>query len=445
MKKSEVERVVQTIVAGALVSIAAFFAFGEAPSTYEWRASAFFTGLGILAAALSYPVGRATSGTIGFLPYLSISIIAPNIAAVLCVAVSATFAELVQKRNLLKAAFNISQHTFAIACGIWVYKSLGGTPSSTGIPSFGPFVGLAATYFALNKLAVSTVVAMTSRDSVLIHWLKSVRGSSVYDALSLPLVVVLSMVFVSKGAAWTAVAALPMLGIRQLYRMVFALEKINEELLQLMVASIEARDPYTSGHSQRVARYAKEIAKSAGLGARGIERVEMAALLHDVGKIHEEFASILRKPGRLTDAEFQCMKLHPVRSAELVGKVSHFGDLVAAVRAHHEAWNGAGYPDQLVGDAIPYHARIIAIADTVDAMTTSRPYRPGMELEQVRRELIAESGRQFDPEICAALLAPASWSRLERAVLDAQVEFPANDMTLEFGVGNTGEFVSVVS
>ncbi|MBX3132167.1 MAG: HD-GYP domain-containing protein [Gemmatimonadaceae bacterium] len=440
------ERIVEVVVAGAMVSIAAFFALGDAPSAYDWQAAGFFTGLGILAAALSYPVGRATSGTIGFLPYLSISIIAPNLAAVLSVAISTAFAELIQKRARQKAAFNIGQHTFAIACGIWVYHSLGGTSVIAGGPRVWPFLGLAATYFALNKLAVSTVVAKTAGDSVLLHWLKSVRGSSLYDALSLPLVVVLSLVFVSKGAAWTAVAALPMLGIRQLYRMVFALEKINEELLQLMVASIEARDPYTSGHSQRVARYAREIARSAGLSAKGIERVEMAALLHDVGKIHEEFATILRKPGRLTVEEFARMKLHPVRSADLVAKVSHFRDLVAVVRAHHEAWNGTGYPDQLHGDAIPHHSRIIAIADTVDAMTTSRPYRAGMTPARVREELAAESGRQFDPRICAALLAPANWTRLEQTITSAQAEFPANESGVEGqGTnGNTGEFVSAL-
>src|SRR5690606_10766005 len=206
---------------------------------------------------------------------------------------------------------------------------------------------------------------------------------------------------------------------------VYALEKVNEELLQLMVASIEARDPYTSGHSQRVSRYARTIARLAGVNAKQLERIEVAALLHDVGKIHEEFAHILRKPGRLSDEEFAIMRLHPIRSAELVSKVTHFADIVPSVRAHHETWVGTGYPDKLAGEAIPVGARTIALADTIVAMTTSRPYRAGLTMDQVRAELVSESGRQFDPQLVAAITSPFAWAQICQEVLRAQLELPA--------------------
>lgn len=441
MSTSRVERVVEAVVAGCMISVAAVFALAPSPTSADWRSSAFFTLMGVLFAALSYPVGKATTGSIVFLPFLSVALVAPNGAALISVALSTLAGELMLRRARLKIAFNVAQHTFAVAVGLFVYLGLGGKSATLEASQILPFVGLCSTYFAFNKLAVSTVVAASSDANTLRHWAKSMKGSGVYDALSLPLIVLLALIYVSKGAMWTALTALPMLGIRQLYRMVFALEKVNEELLQLMVASIEARDPYTSGHSQRVARYAREVARTAGLSDRQVERVEIAALLHDVGKIHEEFASILRKPGHLSDEEFGRMKLHPIRSAELVAKVSNFSDLVSSVRAHHEAWNGTGYPDRLVGESIPLPARIIALADTIDAMTTSRPYRAGLSLEAVLAELRRESGRQFDPQVCSKLVDPVAWDSLCLAVSEAQREFPVSEANHSAAMaGNTGEF-----
>ena len=142
------------------------------------------------------------------------------------------------------------------------------------------------------------------------------------------------------------------------------------------------------------------------------------------------------------------MKLHPVRSAELVAKVSHFSDLVASVRAHHETWTGTGYPDRLKGDAIPLAARVIALADTIDAMTTSRPYRSGMELGEVRVEIEREGGRQFDPRIARLVTEPHAWAMIADVVTRAHSEYPAVDLrsvSREFAVGNTGEFVAVAA
>lgn len=441
-----VDRIVEVVAVGALVALTAFFALGPVPTVEEWRAVAFFTVFGVVAAALAYRTSTSTIGTISFLPFLTAAIVSPNAAAILTALVSTLVAEIVLRRQLLKLIFNTAQHTFAVAIGVAVYRLLGGESVLASPPKFVPFIALVAVYFTVNKLAVSTVVASASGVLTSAHWMRSMKGSIVYDALSLPLILIFGIAYSRLGPSWTAILALPMLGIRQLYRTVFALEKVNEELLQLMVAAIEARDPYTSGHSQRVSMYARIIAKAAGVGGRQLDRIETAALLHDVGKIHEEFAPILRKPGRLTESEFELMKLHPARSAELIRKVSHFADLVSPVRAHHESWNGAGYPDKVRGEAIPFAARIIALADTVDAMTTSRPYRSGLTLDQVRDEIRRESGRQFDPAICEKLLAPSAWAQLAETFERAQREYPASAVSDVYSlVGNTGEFVAVGS
>jgi HD-GYP domain-containing protein (c-di-GMP phosphodiesterase class II) len=202
------------------------------------------------------------------------------------------------------------------------------------------------------------------------------------------------------------------LGYRHINKVNWQLEQTNQELLQLMVAAIEARDPYTSGHSRRVARNARLIAQAIGLRERQVERVAVAALLHDVGKIHEVFAPILSKPGRLTAEENAIMQTHPIKSEELVRTVSQLSDVVAPIRHHHENWDGTGYPDGLIAEKIPIASRIIMFADTIDAMTTDRPYRAALTEPQVRAEFVKLRGRQFDPNICDKLLDSPVYPRL---------------------------------
>ena len=146
----------------------------------------------------------------------------------------------------------------------------------------------------------------------------------------------------------------PIIAVRHVYGLYHQLEDSGQELLQVMVKAIEARDPYTSGHSVRVSELSRAIAVELGLSAREIEQIETAALLHDVGKIHEEFAPLLRKEGRLTEDETALMQTHSTRSAEFVGIISKFkGFIQDSVRHHHERWDGQGYPAGLAGNTIP--------------------------------------------------------------------------------------------
>ena len=182
-------------------------------------------------------------------------------------------------------------------------------------------------------------------------------------------------------------------------------ERTNEELLELMVKSIEARDPYTSGHSRRVQHYSMIVARAAGLAEKEVQTVGRAALLHDVGKIYEKYGPILRKPDRLNAEEWDTMQEHPVDGAELIATMTKLRELVAPVRHHHENWDGTGYPDGLAGELIPQSARIIRFADTIDAMTTERPYRRTKSSEEVRAEIIRCRATQFDPQLVDRLLS----------------------------------------
>jgi putative nucleotidyltransferase with HDIG domain len=230
--------------------------------------------------------------------------------------------------------------------------------------------------------------------------------------LTAPVVFVLAWSYVSFGPMVAGAAFLPIVGLTQLNRIQLELEETNQELLQLMVKSIEARDPYTSGHSRRVSKYAAAIARALGLSEREIDGVANAALLHDVGKIYEKYAPILRNPGRLTPGEWATMQEHPVDGANLVSTISRLRALVPAVRHHHENWDGSGYPDKIAGDQIPLASRIIMFADTIDAMTSERPYRSALSEVDVRAEILRGRGRQFDPNIADRLLAAGVWKTL---------------------------------
>jgi len=162
-----------------------------------------------------------------------------------------------------------------------------------------------------------------------------------------------------------------------------------------------------------VAEYASALARDLGLNARDVDVIKRAALLHDVGKIYEEFAPILRKASKLSPEERIVMRSHVVRSAELVATVARLrGTVLEAIRHHHENYDGSGYPDGLAGEDIPIGARIIMVADTVDAMTTDRPYRQALTLHRAFEELGKFAGQQFDPKLVALVCKSQTIRRL---------------------------------
>ena len=178
--------------------------------------------------------------------------------------------------------------------------------------------------------------------------------------------------------------------------------KKSLDVVQTLAKAIDAKDRYTNGHSSRVAVYSREIARRAGYSERAQSDMYMMGLLHDVGKIGIP-DSIINNPGKLTEAEFNEIKKHPVIGAEILSDIEDMPDLAKAARWHHERYDGTGYPDGLKGTLIPEEARIIAVADAYDAMTSNRSYREKMDQDQVRAQLETGKGIQFD-EIFADIM-----------------------------------------
>ncbi len=175
------------------------------------------------------------------------------------------------------------------------------------------------------------------------------------------------------------------------------------ETLTSMITALEARDAYTRGHSDRVAEFSVAIGREMKLGPDRMERLRDGARLHDLGKIGVR-EDILNKAGRLTAQEFDHIKEHPVIGAQIIGKMENYRHLLPMIRNHHERWDGKGYPDGLSGDEIPLEARIVAVADCYDAMTSKRPYRTPSEFDSAIRVLKEVSGTQLDPSAVAAFL-----------------------------------------
>jgi putative nucleotidyltransferase with HDIG domain len=407
---------------------------------WAWQTRAPFVGWWALGAflvvacgleGLSTQLRLAAKGSTSFIIHMAAALLFGGFWGALITGISTLLGEFARDSSPLKTTFNVAQRVVTIVLALGLYSSLGGsTPPSylavaTSLSSsdvqrdLGLFFAFAVAYFVINSALVSKAVALSSERAFREVWNLNTRGVLAYDLGASLVALLVAWLYVQSeyrlgfGPIGLLGVVVPVIAIRHVYGLYHQLQESGQELLQVMVKAIEARDPYTSGHSLRVSRLSRTIAVELGLSAVQVEQIETAALLHDVGKIHEEFAPLLRKEARLTEAETALMQTHAARSADLVGIISKFRGFVQdSVRHHHERWDGRGYPVGLAGETIPVGARIILISDTIDAMTTDRPYRKRLPLEVVIAELQKCRGTQFDPTIIDVAISSVAVRRL---------------------------------
>ena len=200
--------------------------------------------------------------------------------------------------------------------------------------------------------------------------------------------------------------------LRKTYR---RLQQSSFQSLLGLANALEAKDVYTRGHSERVAALARRIALAAGVAPGAADTIAQAGLLHDLGKIAIP-ERVLRKPGPLSEEEWAAMRRHPIVGAQIVAPLEFFADGAVIVRHHHERHDGSGYPDGLRGELIPLGARIVAVADVYDALTSDRPYRPRLARAEVVRRLDAEAGQTLDARLTALCVRLTDDAAPERAV-----------------------------
>jgi putative nucleotidyltransferase with HDIG domain len=419
--RNSVRVYVGAVVVSAICAASAVYALAPSAPADSTVAVLLLSVLALLAELLGFLLPRAARGSLSFTAYVAMGILVPAwpaLVGVLAVrAVTATAA----RAPLHKSLFNMAAYVLALAIEILTFKALHGvgllsiaptTLRHVTLVSGGPGTVAFATSYLVNTILVSGAIAMESRASIVTVWRDLKLATVGLDLLVAPVIFVFAWVYAAYGPVAAAALWVPILGLRQLHKTNLELEQTNQELLELMVKSLEARDPYTSGHSRRVAHYSITIARAVGLADSELERIGRAALLHDVGKIHEKYASVLSKTDKLSPEEWGLIQEHPADGAALVATMTHLSDIVLSVRHHHENWDGTGYPDRLAGELIPIASRIIRFADTIDAMTTERPYRGPMSEPEVRVEIVRCRGTQFDPMISDRLLSSALWSSL---------------------------------
>ena len=374
--------------------------------------------------SLSYPLTMAALVMFG-----------PAAAGLAAVFSTFNISDLRRRKPALVYVFNAGQLAVSACLAGWLYLLLGGpllVAAEGGQVSYSaytaadfprilvPLLGCAALSVLLNDALVSFGLHLYFR----IPWTRVISSEV---AWMVPSQLMLAAVGFSMAEVLSIsrVALLlfivPLLVARQVFQRYAGLRDAYLDTIRSLVAAIEAKDPYTRGHSERVTTYAGLLGAAVGMRQTELERLEYAAILHDVGKIGVP-ARVLTKPGRLTEEEYSRIKEHPRVGAQIVSRVPYLSDIVDSVMHHHEHYDGSGYGLGASGLAIPQVARLLSVVDAFDAMTSERPYRPALDLQAAAEEIARCSGTQFDPGIAAVFVEMLGDGRVRLVPPDADSE-----------------------
>jgi putative nucleotidyltransferase with HDIG domain len=328
-----------------------------------------------------------------------------------------------------KVLFNFGQFMLSTYLASTTYQLLGGmVPPGALIPTLLAVAVSAAVYFATSSILTAAVITLTSPSRFIDVWVQNFAWMPVNYLATAVNGAALALAYQSLGIIGVIVFVLP-LGIawysfklymmkstqlrernrelvstnESLQRTTERLEASHVSVVAALLGSLAAKDRYTQGHSAATMQHALAVAKSLGLGPDEIAAVNLGALFHDIGKIGIP-EHILRKPSALTEEEWAEMKTHPIIGANLIGEVPNLERIRPIVLAHHEHHDGSGYPNGLKGDEIPLAAQIISVADTYEAMTSTRPYRPALGHDAAVAELRRVSGTQLNPLVVDAFI-----------------------------------------
>lgn len=304
-----------------------------------------------------------------------------------------------QRPALPKLIFNSAQLGLSSGLAAYAYRVLGGGSviAADHLPILlTATLGATAIYFLVNTSAVSGAIAVSTGAPFAPTWSSQFGWLTVTYAAFGGTGLILAGLYQAIGVVALPLLLVPLLVARGMFRSYQEVSEAYQSTVLAFVAAIEAKDAYTRGHSERVTEYALMIAKRNGMRDNQLEAFRYSALLHDVGKLMVRRA-VLTKPSRLEKDEYEEIKTHPARGAEIVREIAFLRAAVDGVLYHHERLDGSGYPEGLQGDEVPEAARIMAVADTYDAMTSTRAYRGARSRQEALDELERFSGTQFDP------------------------------------------------
>lgn len=328
----------------------------------------------------------------------------PPQATVLIALLSIVIDQAVKQRSgLLKGIFNVSHRV--IIAGVpsfMVYFSGINIRKINDLNFLLVAAGIILVYYLLDVGLVDLVITFSRSVSFWQIWKLNTSSTLVLD-LTLPALGIILAVIWLQSPIFCLLLAFPIIVNQNAYRSLKLLENETTQAIIAITELVEARDPYTFGHSIRVAGYCRALCRELGLSEELVEQISLSGQVHDLGKIGIS-DNVLRKPGALTAEEWVEMKKHPETGAKILANYSFYEDGVNEVLYHHEAWDGTGYPEGLTEENIPLGARIIAVADSFDAMTTDRPYRKGMPIIKALSILNDRRNIQWDARVVDAFL-----------------------------------------
>ena len=376
-------------------------------------AFATLLALALFGALLSLKITEDGSDTsTDFVPLLAGLLLLGPFGAVLLALIELLVVEyVILRKPYQKALFNTANYTLSITVAGLLYHTFGGVSSLTSISftqSFPPFLVASVGFFTINITLSTNVIALSHDEPFLDTWRSAVGNIFLFDLVMGSLAYLVAFFFVRWGPVALLTAIVPMFGLRYSYGVNIELQRLNQDLLRVLIKTLEARDRYTSGHSVRVSEGARRIAGAMRIRGKQVRHIETAALLHDIGKIDLAYGEILRQTGPLSPEQRELIRSHPDKGVEILRSVRSIEPaILECVRHHHEWFDGNGYPIGLAGSDIPIGARIIMICDSIDAMLTDRPYRAALTVDAVQKELVRNSGSQFDPDMVVAALDSA--------------------------------------
>lgn len=372
-----------------------------------------FTALLVLAHRFPLHVAPQTKLTLDTAVLFAAVLLFDPLGAVALAGLGTLLAQGIGRRGWLAALFNSAQAMLRVGAGALPLAAVGWDVARLSFTQPEQLLGLAAAAGAMhivNALVILTMVALQMGLALLPAWRHGLALAGVEEIAQVALGLLAAAIV--DVHPW----ALPLLVLPALvvYRALERHVQLRQQTLAAvegLAAIVDLRDRYTAEHSRRVADVARELAIALDLSPEEVERIERAARMHDVGKILVD-PEVLAKAGRLDATEWEQVRRHPVTGAEILGRFPQLALATRYVRHHHERIDGGGYPDGLRGEAIPLGARIIAVADALDAMTTARPYRPALASQAVLAEFVRQRGCQWDERVVTALLELVAQGRI---------------------------------
>lgn len=389
----------------------------EAFKNIDFKAIVFFGLLAVLTESFSVVFDKM-SFTTTFAVTTAVFILYGPITAIIVALVGMTFCifkdddeyKHILNQPWFVTLFNYCVYILQILGGNYIYQKLGGifylqnsVTSGDIISNILPVVIFSVVSCAINWLIISIMFSLFQNKNISYILGTNMNLLLLNIVAMMPFALILALLFKQYSYVGVFIFMFPILLSRYTFSLYVDSKSQYIDTVNSLMRAMEARDKYTEGHSQRVAEISREIARELKYSELSIDKLNIASLLHDVGKIGIDDA-ILNKPGKLTDEEYSIIKSHPEIGYNILKDIKNLKDIIHIVKHHHERYDGKGYPDGTSGDEIKLDVYIVQLADCIDAMSTDRPYRKALTTEEIKSDIESNSGTQFHPKVVNAYL-----------------------------------------